>query len=71
MDEPTFDIFRCEDKADAVWVEAVYGLSAARVRMEQIAAAHPGHYFLFDALSNLILAQIDTLPRAEQKTKSA
>ena len=60
MDEPTFDIFRGATDRDAVWIEAVSGLSSARRRMEEIAAGSPGQYFVFGPQSHSILARIDT-----------
>jgi hypothetical protein len=75
MAEPTFDIFRGTTDKDAVWVEAVTGLSDARRRMEEIAAATPGRYFVFGLESNAVLARIDTrksVPSSyKRKAKSA
>jgi hypothetical protein len=60
---------------DVLWIEAVAGVLDARHRMEQIAAASPGQYFVFDVSSRSVLAQIDTrkqlLSACEQKAKSA
>jgi hypothetical protein len=47
MSEPTFDIFSGTSDKDAYWLEFVEGLSKARERLEQIAAARPGAYFLY------------------------
>ena len=47
MKEPTFDIFSRRSDNEAIWIQAVQGLSKARERMEQIAAQNPGKYFLF------------------------
>jgi hypothetical protein len=60
MDEPIFDIFRGRghDK-NAVWVEAVVGLSEARRRMAEIAITYPGEYFVFSPSSHCILARLD------------
>ena len=60
MQEPTFDIFRGPNDKDAVWVEAVNSLSDARKRMEEIAVANPGQYFVSNPFSHFILARIDT-----------
>jgi hypothetical protein len=62
--EPTFDIFRgtFADK-NAMWVEAVNGLTAARERMEVIAAEQPGAYFLFSSMSHAVLAIVNTTPK--------
>jgi hypothetical protein len=59
VEEPTFDIFRGTPNKDAVWIEAVKGLAAARERMKQIAAEKPGKYFLFSTSSQAILARIE------------
>jgi len=60
MDEPTFDICRGTIGKDEVWLEAVPGLENARYRMEQIAAADPGLYFLFNARGHSVVACADT-----------
>ena len=64
MTEPTFDIFSGSSNQDAVWIEAVEGLSAARERMEQIATENPGKYFLFSASSHAILARVETFKKS-------
>lgn len=73
MEEPTFDIFRGTTDKDAVWLEAVPGLARARWRMEQIARAKPGQYFVFGCSGQSILARIDTrksvLPSSKPKAK--
>jgi hypothetical protein len=58
---PTFDIFRgtYSDK-NAIWVEAVQGLAAARDRMYARATEEPAPYFLFSTTDRLVLAIIDT-----------
>jgi hypothetical protein len=61
MNEPAFDIFRGGiGSGDEVWLESVSGLDKARERMEQIAAAKPGLYFVFSPRSYSILACADT-----------
>ena len=72
MKEPTFDIFYGTSDKNAVWIEAVEGLSNARARMEEIAATHPGQYFVFSATSHSILVRTETFREAERsKEKSA
>jgi len=75
MDDPTFDIFRGATERDAIWLEAVSGLSSARQRMEQIAAASPGQFFVFAPESHSIVAQIETrksaLSGSEPEAESA
>lgn len=60
LEEPMFDIFTGNNDKDAVWVEAASVLSGARERMEQIAAEHPGQYFVFSQRTHCILARIDS-----------
>jgi hypothetical protein len=60
MKEPTFDIFSGDHDKDAIWVEAVAGLSNARERMEQIARVKPGRYFLFSCTDHSVLARVET-----------
>jgi hypothetical protein len=76
MGEPTFDIFRgAIGTGDEVWLEAVSGLEKARQRMQQIAAAEPGLYFVFSIQSHYVLACADTrksaLPSLARKAKIA
>ena len=42
------------------WLEAVCGLENAERRMEQIAAAEPGLYFVFNIPSHVVVASADT-----------
>jgi hypothetical protein len=58
--ETIFDIFRGTNDRDAAWIEVVEGLSGARQRMEEIAAAKPGQYFVFDPQRHSVVARIDT-----------
>jgi hypothetical protein len=75
MDEPTFDIFMGTFDKDAEWVESVAELSIARRRMEEIAAAAPGRYFVFSQHRHVVLARMDTRKSVvipfERKAKSA
>jgi hypothetical protein len=57
MKEPAFDIFSCTSDRDALWLECVDGFSEARQRMERIAAAIPGAYFLYDPASRSVTAK--------------
>ncbi len=70
MKEPTFDIFYGTSDKDAVWLEAVEGFSAARERMEEIAARTPGQYFLFSPASHSILARTETFMKPESPLRS-
>jgi hypothetical protein len=60
MHEPTFHIFMGTFDKDAEWLEAVVELSTARQRMEEIAAAVPGRYFVFSQQCHAVLARLDT-----------
>jgi hypothetical protein len=75
MDEPTFDIFMGTFDKDAEWMESVAELSMARQRMEEIAAAVPGRYFVFSQYSHTVLARMDTRTSVvipfKRKAKSA
>jgi hypothetical protein len=66
MKEPIFDIFAGDQGKDALWIEAVAGLSNARERMEQIAKEKPGKYFLFSSTVHSILARTETFERDDQ-----
>ena len=71
--ETRFDIFSGAPDKDAVWIEAVPGLSNARERMEEIAREIPGRYFVFSIHSRALLATIDTsrnFIRVETRTRA-
>jgi len=69
--EPTFDIFRGFPRTtDVLWVESVKGLAAARERMDFLAAAKPGPYFVFSSSDHSYLAIVDSTIRV-QKTGAA
>jgi hypothetical protein len=71
MKEPTFDIFAGEHDKDAMWIEAVAGLSKARERMEKIAKEKPGKYFLFSCTDHTVLARIETFQKRAARSVSA
>jgi len=61
MAESTLEIFRgAIGSGTEVRLEAVSGLENARRRMEQLAAASPGLYFVFSTHGHSILACADT-----------
>lgn len=73
MKEPVFDVFSGTSEKDAVWREAVEGLSNARKRMEQLAVNVPGAYFLYSPQSHSILVKTNTakqLQAARQEKKA-
>jgi hypothetical protein len=60
METDTFDIFAGPPDRHAVWRESVVGIDQARKRIEEIAAASPGEYFLFHEASQAVLARINS-----------
>jgi hypothetical protein len=68
MPEPTFDIFSGHSGENALWLEAVEGLSNARERMQQIAEQKPGPHFVFSVIGQSVLARIETFNKPETKT---
>jgi hypothetical protein len=58
MKKSTFDIFCGTSFEDAKWLESVEGLPEARERLETIAAARPGSYFIFSSASSSILVRL-------------
>jgi hypothetical protein len=71
--EPTFDIFKGATKRNAERIESVAGLLSALYRIEEIAAAKPGQYFLFDSRNRSTLVKIDSrksLLRSEQEAET-
>jgi hypothetical protein len=76
MFEPTYDIFRgAIGSGDERWLEAIPGLENARKRMEEIATAKPGLYFVFHVHSHSVVACADTRIAApasnQERTKIA
>ena len=74
--EPTCHIFRgAIGTGDEECLEAVGGLENARQRMEEIAAAKPGLYFVLNVHDHIIVACADTrrlaLPSSRRKPKIA
>ena len=69
MTIPRFDVFSGLLDKDARWIESVEGVGAAYERIKELAAATPGPYFVFDTVSNKVLAKIDsTHPNSEAET---
>jgi hypothetical protein len=71
MPEPTFDIFSGQPDQNALWLEAVVGLSNAHERMQQIAEGKPGRYFLFAPTGSSVIARIETFQKEPSKSNSA
>ena len=53
-----YDIFLGTSEQDALWLEAVEGLSRAKERLSQIAAHKPGNYFIFSSQAQAIIARL-------------
>jgi hypothetical protein len=66
MKKETFDIFSGGPNTSPLWLECVEGFANAKARMEQIAAKHPGQYFLFSTRTHSRVAQIETFPESQQ-----
>ena len=64
MAERLFDIFSGRSPGDqgVRWVDAVEGLEKACARMNDLAAANPGPYFILRLEDKAILAFVDTTP---------
>ena len=73
MQEPIFDILSGIPGRNAKWLESVPGLTNAERRMEELAAATPGKYFVFNAWNSCVLVQVDTetKPISASKAKVA
>jgi hypothetical protein len=60
MTQPRLDIFKIDAHGNPVWLDAVVGLTTARFRLAEFAAAVPGDYFAFDQATNKVVAsQLD------------
>ena len=74
MQEAVFDILSGTPGHNAVWLESVPGFMNARKRIEELAAATPGPYFIFNSWNSTVPVQINTgskLVRAKARKKTA
>jgi hypothetical protein len=53
-----YDILRRHSDGSLIWVEAASELSHAKDRLQQLNAAKPGEYFIFDQKSQQIVAKV-------------
>jgi len=53
-----YDILRRHSDGSLIWVEAAFELSHAKDRLQQLNAAKPGEYFVFDQKSQQIVAKV-------------
>jgi hypothetical protein len=63
MCDTPFDIFSGLPGKNAKWVESAAGLDAAKQRMKQLAAQHPGSYFIFNTWNLCVVSEVDTQPK--------
>ncbi len=60
MHSTPFDILRRHSDGSFIWLEAASELTHARDRLQQLYAAAPGEYFVFDQKSQQIVARISS-----------
>jgi hypothetical protein len=60
MYKQTFDLFSGSIDSQASWLESVRGLESALVRMRERAKYAPGHYFVYDSMTQTVIALMDT-----------
>ena len=58
MSSTPYDILRRHNDGSLIWVEAASELSHAKDRLQQLNAAMPGDYFIFDQKSQQIVARV-------------
>jgi hypothetical protein len=58
MSTTPYDILRRHNDGSFIWVEAASELSHAKDRLQQLNAAMPGDYFIFDQKSQQIVARV-------------
>jgi hypothetical protein len=58
MSSASFDILRRHNDGSFIWVETASELAHAKDRLQQLYAATPGEYFVFDQKSQQIVAKI-------------
>ena|ERR1700719_3259914 len=58
MPSPQLDILRRERDGSFIWIEAAQDVEGAKARLEELVAATPGEYFVFDQRSQEIVAKL-------------
>lgn len=58
---PSLDIFRKDVRGNPVWIDVVADLEVARFRLNQLASALPGEYFVFDQRTHRIVVSVPHL----------
>ena len=56
----SFDILKRHGDGSLMWLEAASELAHAKDRLQQLYAASPGEYFVFDQTSQQIVAKISS-----------
>jgi hypothetical protein len=54
----SLDIFRKDVRGNPVWIDTVDDLDDARYRLNRLAEALPGEYFVFDQRTHRIVAKV-------------
>ena len=58
MNSAQLDIFRKDIQGNPVWLDCVKDLETARCRLNELASAIPGEYFVFDQRTHQIVASL-------------
>lgn len=58
MNSAQLDIFRKDGQGNPVWLDCVRDLETARSRLNELASAIPGEYFVFDQRTHQIVASL-------------
>jgi hypothetical protein len=66
-----YDIFQGAPREEAVWLEAIRGVTAAKARMQEIAQINPGRYFILSTENNSIIDSIDNATDGKQRGATA
>ena len=60
MASTPFDILKRHADGSFIWLEAAGDFTGAQARMQSLATATPGEYFVFDQRSQQIVAKLST-----------
>jgi hypothetical protein len=58
MQTPFLDLFRTDAHGSPIWLESVEDLETARLRLGELASAHPGEYFAFDQTTHQVVVNM-------------
>ena len=59
---PMFDIFSTLPDGGPLWLEAVEGLDEAKKRLNILAEARPGSYFIYSEKTGGVVERVPSLP---------